>query len=62
MNAARRQALIEAHRNMRKEAFDTCAPAVAEYFQDAKGALSSVKHASEAAAFISSIRRHLVEP
>jgi hypothetical protein len=62
MNAARRQALIEAHRDLRKEAFEAVAPKVAEYFRDAEAALGEAKHASESAAFDPAIRRHLVEP
>lgn len=62
MNPQRRQALIEAHRTLRKEAFEAVAPAVATYFQDARTALTSVKHASETTAFDAALRRHLVEP
>lgn len=62
MTNERRQALIKAHRDLRKEAFIAVSPKVAEFFQDAKTALVGTKHASESAHFDPLLRRHLVEP
>jgi len=62
MNDDRRRALIEAHRDLRKAAFDAVSPKVAEYFRDARECLGAAKHASEASAFDPVLRSHLVEP
>jgi len=61
MNVARRQDLIEAHRDLRKIAFETAYPSVVAYFQEAEAALEGVKVASELAGFDPVLLKHFAE-
>lgn len=61
MSPERRQALIEAHRDLRKVAFETVYGVVDEYFRDAEQALSGVKVASELVGFDPILLKHFAE-
>ena len=61
MRSERREALIEAHRDLRKVAFDEVYPHVNAYFRAAEQALHGVKVASEMVSFDPTLLKHFAE-
>jgi hypothetical protein len=58
----RQRQLIEAHREMRKQAFQAALPGVEAFFNDARQALLGAKHASELTTVDVPLVRHFAEP
>ena len=61
MRPARREELIEAHRDLRKVAFDHVFPHIDAYFRAAEQALHGVKVASEMVNFDPTLLKHFAE-
>jgi hypothetical protein len=61
MTPFREQELIEAHRDLRKVAFEYVQGQVDAYFREAEGALASVKVASELVEFDRALLKHFSE-